>query len=160
MSTQFHKFCLDFFLGKFVYQNFPFQLRSLLFVLFNTFQTIFKNYSRHLWILAPKVALVQGPPAGDGRVQLVPRPQRCHHLLRPQLLLQMRQPGRLDDVFINIRIVILSKCFDYVKMNSSISKRMDEVKWSEMLPFHWLTCWLVLLYWLMDWLINWLFRLL
>ena len=36
----------------------------------------------------------KGSPAGDGRLQLVARPQRRHHLLGAQLLLPLRKSGR------------------------------------------------------------------
>jgi hypothetical protein len=49
---------------------------------------------------------VQGPPAGDGGLQLVPRQERGHHLLCPQLLLPLRQPGRSASVFSQINNLI------------------------------------------------------
>ena len=48
---------------------------------------------------------VQGPPAGDGGLQLVPRQERGHHLLRPQLLLPLRQPGRSASVISKINLI-------------------------------------------------------
>lgn len=53
--------------------------------------------SRHLRDVQPQQrpdAGVPSPPAGHGRVQLVPWPQRGDHLQCPQLLLPLRQPGR------------------------------------------------------------------
>ena len=48
-----------------------------------------ENISR----ICPLNMYVQGPPVGDGGVQLVARQERGHHLLRPQLLLPLWKPG-------------------------------------------------------------------
>jgi serine/threonine-protein phosphatase 2A catalytic subunit len=52
---------------------------------------------RHLGAVQPQQradARRARPPARDGGVQLVPRPQRRHGVLGAQLLLSLRQPGR------------------------------------------------------------------
>ena len=51
---------------------------------------------------------VQGPPAGHGGLQLVPRPQRGHHLLGAQLLLQVREPSRNHGAGRRAEILIVS----------------------------------------------------